>query len=59
MYGNALPKTGIASVALGVGGATVNAPLPFVIAAAGLGIVTLGVVMVRVGFRRRKGVSQA
>jgi hypothetical protein len=59
MYGNALPKTGIASIAIGAGGATVNAPLPLVIAAIGLGIVTAGVVLVRVGFRRRKGVGQA
>jgi hypothetical protein len=59
MYGNVLPKTGVATVALGVGGMSIDAPLPLVVAGIGLGLVLIGAAAVRFGFRRQKGVSQA
>jgi hypothetical protein len=58
-YGGTLPKTGAAGLALAVGGHTFNAPMPLIIAAAGLGIVALGATIVRFGFRRTKTAGQA
>lgn len=57
-YGT-LPKTGMTTVGIGVGSAAFDAPLPLVIAAAGVGLVLLGAAAVRLGFRRDKAAGEA
>lgn len=62
MSGGSLPKTGMGAVTVGGGiaglGGGISMPLPLAIALVAVGLVLLGSIMIRVGFRRKRPAGQ-
>lgn len=62
MSGGSLPRTGAGAVTIGGGiaglGGGITMPLPVAIALLGVGIVLVGSLMIRLGFRRKRPVGQ-
>lgn len=62
MSGGSLPKTGAGAITIGGGvaglGGGISMPMPLAIALVAVGLVLVGSLMIRLGFRRKRPVGQ-